>query len=88
MKISFDDLSIYNIEKLHKDILEELKVINNTFSLNFEEVSSIDLNFVQMLISLKKYCESKNIALELININTRQVKQMIKTLNLNEFLGL
>jgi len=88
MKISFKEISIYNIESLQQDILSELKTAKTSFLLDFEEVSRMDLNSIQLLISLKKYCQNNDLSLELKHINARQIKQMFRTLNLNDFLGI
>ena len=88
MKILHDELTVYEIAKLHLKIVKELTKAKNSFTLNFENVEKIDLSTLQLLLSLKKECESKNIQLKLTHLEARQIKQMIKMFNLKEQLGL
>jgi len=88
MKISYNELTIYEIENLHKKIVKEIAKAKTSFTLNFENVEKIDLSTLQLLLSLKKECESKKIKLKLINTDARQIKKMIKMYNLYEQLGL
>ena len=86
-KITYNELNIYEIENFHRDILNSLEAYGDIFELDFEDVSKIDLNSVQLLISLKKYCDEQNIKLKLINISTKQIKQILKMYNLTDYLG-
>ena len=88
MKISYTELTIYEIENLQKKIVKEMAKAKTSFTLNFANVEKIDLSTIQLLLSLKKECESKNIKLKLTNCEARQIKQMIKLFNLKEQLGL
>ena len=88
MKISFSELNIYEVENFYKKILKELQNAKSSFTLNFTNVEKIDLNNIQLLISVKKYCISNNIDLKLTNIQSDQVKQMLKLFNVNEKLGI
>ncbi len=89
MKITFDELNIARTENFHDSILETLKDNKgDTFTLDFESVEKIDLSNIQLLISLKKYCNANNIELKLENLNSEQIKQSINIYNLNEQLGI
>ncbi len=89
MKITFDELNIARTENFHDSILEKLKDNKgDTFTLDFESVEKIDLSNIQLLISLKKYCNANNIELKLDNLNSEQIKQSIKIYNLDEQLGI
>lgn len=89
MKITFDELNIAHTENFHSLLLENLKEeAKETFSLNFENVEKIDLSNIQLIVSLKKYCDNNNIQLKLENINSEQIKQSIKIYNLNDKLGI
>ena len=89
MKISFNELSIYEVENFKQEILNALEENEdkNIFELDFEFVESIDLSSIQILLSLKKYCDKEKLKLQLININAKAIKQKFKLLNLNEVLG-
>jgi len=88
MKISYNELTVYEIEILHKKILKEVTKAKTSFTLNFENVEKIDLSTLQLLLSLKKECEAQNIKLKLVNLEARQIKKMLKMFNVTEKLGL
>lgn len=87
MKISFEELNIYEIESFHKKLLKEVTSTKySTFTLNFENVQKIDLSTIQTILSLKKYCDTHKIALKFKNINSDQVKQNFSLFNLDKIL--
>ncbi len=89
MKITFDELCIQDIESFYKILLNEVSNINNkSFILDFIDVERVDLSAIQLIISLKKYCDSLDISLELININSSQLEQSIQIFNLENILGI
>ncbi|MCU7836797.1 MAG: STAS domain-containing protein [gamma proteobacterium symbiont of Taylorina sp.] len=88
MKILLNELNIYEVENCHKKILKEVQSVKSSFTLNFSNVEKIDLNSIQLILSLKKYCDEKAIHLKLTNIEARQVKQTFKMFNLNQTLGI
>lgn len=88
MKVSLDELNIYEIENFYTKLLKEVQNSKSSFTLNFDKVEKIDLNGVQLLLSLKKHCEQNNITLKLTNINSNQIKQTISLLNLTDELGI
>lgn len=88
MKISFNELTIYEIEKFHQTILKEIKSSKTSFTLNFSNVEKIDLSNIQLLLSLKKHCDEQNINLKLTNIESRQLKQTFKMFDLHSILGI
>jgi len=88
MIISFNDLNIYNVENLYKDILEELNNSSVSLILDFENVEKVDLSSIQLLISTKKYCDIKNINFNIININSKKIKQSFKMFSLYKTLGI
>lgn len=88
MKISSKELNIYEIEKLHTKIIKELELTKKSFTLNFENVEKIDLSTLQLMLSLKKECDLRQIILKLTHIESRQPKQLLKMFNLTEQLGI
>jgi len=87
MKINFKELNIYEIEKFHQMILKDIKATKRSFTLNFTDVQKIDLCNIQLILSLKKYCDAKNIKLNITNINAKAIKQTFRIFNLNATLG-
>ena len=88
MKIQLQEINMYEIESLHKKILNEIKNVKSSFTLNFANVEKIDLCGIQLVISLKKYCEEKNITLKITNINSPQIKNLLERFSLENTLGL
>ena len=88
MKITLEELNIYKVEEFHKKILKDLEKANSSFTLNFTNVKKVDLNSIQLILSLKKYCDEKSIDLKITNIEARQVKQSFKMFNLYSLLGI
>lgn len=89
MTLGFDELNIYEISNFKQEILNALEEneSKDKFELDFEFVESIDLSSIQLLLSLKKYCDDKKLKLHLININAKSIRQKLKLFNLNETLG-
>jgi len=88
MKISFNELNVYNVENFHIKILKALTSSTRSFTLNFSNVEKIDLNTIQLILSLKRYCDEKSIKLNLTHIEARQVKQSFKMFNLYQIFGI
>ena len=89
MKIKFDELCIQEAQSFYKIIMDELSIIkNNPLILDFSNIEKIDLSAIQILIALKRYCETSNISLTFINLDAIQVQETIKTFNLYDELGL
>lgn len=89
MIVEFEELIIQDIESIHKVLLDEVsKIEEKSFILDFAQVERIDLSAIQLILSLKKYCESLNIDLKFINMNSSQLKQSIKVFNLTNLLGI
>jgi len=88
MKISFEELTMYEIESFHKKVLKELSNAKSSFTLNFANVKKIDLNNIQLILSIKKYCDEHNINLRLTNIESKQLKQTFEIFNIEQNLGI
>ena len=87
MEALFKELNIYEIDKFHQKLLEDVKTSDESFVLDFIDVQKIDLSNIQLILSLKKYCDEKNIKLNITNIKAKQIKQTLKMFNLNSTLG-
>ena len=88
MKISFKELSIYEVEEFHKEILKALELSGEILELDFENIVKIDLCNIQLLISVKKYCDKQSMKLIILNINSKKVKQIFKMFNLYQIMGI
>ncbi len=87
MKISFTELNMYEVENFHKKVLKDLEKVKSSFTLNFTDVTKIDLNNIQLLLSIKKYCDEKNIDLKITNLNSKQLKQTFKLFEIEKLIG-
>ena len=88
MKISFKELNVYETEKFHQALLKEVHSSKTSLTLNFSNVQKIDFINIQLILSLKKFCDEQNIKLKLTSIKSRQVKQIFTLFNLYEILGI
>ena len=82
------ELNIFNVAQLKKDIQEGLKSKNlKKLVLDIEGVKEMDSACFQLLIKLKKECDSRSIGLELSGKN-RAVLDTITIYNMNDFFDL
>ena len=85
MKIHLEELNIYEVDNFYKKLLKEVTSTKySSFTLNFINVEKIDLSNVQLILSLKKYCDDKNITLKFTNIKSDNVKHILSMFNLNQ----
>ncbi|WP_455755957.1 STAS domain-containing protein [Sulfurimonas sp.] len=89
MKVLFSELGVLETEKFHQLLLDKIEHIEeDVLTLDFSDVERIDLSNFQIIISLKKYCDTKDISLKLENMNSKDIKKSIQIYNLYEALGL
>lgn len=89
MKIPFHEIGMIELEQFHKMLLESVENKDvESLVLDFSDVSKMGLCSVQVLISLKKYCDEFNIELKLENMGSSQLKNSIQTYKLDEILGI
>lgn len=88
MKIEFNEIGMIEIVDFYEQVLNDItNFTESVYSLDFSEIEVLSLPAIQVLLSLKKYCDSKNIKLECINIESDNIKQSLTIYNLNEILG-
>jgi anti-anti-sigma regulatory factor len=76
------------IESFYQTIIEDMSDWESeTYTLDFINVEIISLCAIQMLLSLKKFCDESNIQLICTNINSNNIIQTLKTYHLLETLG-
>jgi anti-anti-sigma regulatory factor len=89
MKLLFNQLKINEVEAFQKLLMDEIQSLENKIlELDFEDIEEIDFCVIQLLISLKKYCDEIDINIKYLNVNSRQVKQAIKMFGLEKTLGI
>ena len=85
-KLKYDKLTIYEVEDLHKKILKDLKKEEGDLTLDFTSIQKIDMTAIQLLLSIKKTCESKSNKLILINLSDG-IKETLKLSGCDLLLG-
>jgi len=84
MIINQDELSIYDIEALKKEFLQELQ--NNSFVIDMKNVNKVDFSIIQLLVSAQKSCLNDSKNFELKNLND-EVSAIFKNAACNFLLG-
>ena len=88
MKLEFTEISMLEVESFHKQILEDIKSFTGEmYTVDFSDVEILSLPAIQVLISLKNYCDNKDIQLECINIDSNSIIESLETYNLKDKLG-
>jgi len=75
MKIEKDELSIYDVENLYKELLDEFKKAD--LVVDMANVKKIDMSIIQLFLSLQKSSLKELKKFELINV-TPEVKQIMQ----------
>jgi len=65
--IKDDKFTIHKIRDIYKILKDDFES-NNSMSIDMKNIDEIDLSGLQVLLSLKKSCDSQNKKFELINI--------------------
>ncbi|MEN4054033.1 STAS domain-containing protein [Sulfurimonas sp. NWX79] len=75
MKIEQDELSIYEVENLHKAILAEFEQEN--IIVDMTNVNKVDMSVIQLFLSAQKSTLEESKSFELINLS-QEVKEIIQ----------
>lgn len=67
MKFKEEELTIYEVEVLHKNLLDEFD--KGDIVLDVANVNKMDMSVIQLLISLQKSCHAHSKQFELKNVN-------------------
>jgi hypothetical protein len=88
VKIDFSEISMIEIDSFYKKLLEDIALnTEDIYTLDFNDVESLSLPAIQIIISLKKYCEKSNLQLKCINITSNKIIQEIETYNIQDIFG-
>jgi anti-anti-sigma factor len=68
MKLEKENFTVYETEELKEQIVHLIEQ-NDSFELDLENIIKIDMSGIQLLISVKKSCDKKNIPFKIINID-------------------
>jgi len=75
MKIEKDELTIYDVESLHKELLKVLE--NEAVIIDISNLKKADMSIIQLFISLQKSCIEQKKRFELQNV-TEDLKKILK----------
>jgi len=67
LKIQKDELTIYEVEALHKELIDESK--NGDIVVDMSVVNTIDMSVIQLFLSANKSCLESSKTFKLINVN-------------------
>lgn len=75
MKIEKDELSIYEVENLHKELLKEFE--KGDVVLDMANVNKVDMSIIQLFLSIQKSSLKSSNSFELSNVK-QEVKQILQ----------
>jgi len=84
IKIDKNELNIYEVEPLHKKLLDEFK--NDEIIVDIENVNKIDMSVIQLFISMKKSCLESSKTFKIISV-TSEVLTTFKNAGCEFLLG-
>jgi len=72
MKIEQDELTIYEVEDLYKELLDEF--LKGDVVVDISGVNKVDMSVVQLLLSAKKSCLESSKTFKIIGANSEVTK--------------
>jgi len=84
IEIDKSELSIYEVESLHKDLLAEFK--NGDIIIDMSNTNKIDMSIIQLFISAKKSSIETSKKFELKNLN-QEVSKIFQSAGCESLLG-
>lgn len=84
MILEQEELSIYEVERLHQTLLELFK--KDAVVIDLQNVRKLDMSVIQLFVAMKKSCEENAKKFELLNINP-EVLEIIKNSVTQDALG-
>lgn len=74
--LEFEKLTIYEVESVHKSLLEWCEKGEKELILDFGNVNTIDIAAIQLLIAAQKTCEKKSTEFRLKNLSSEVQNSM------------
>jgi len=75
MVIEKNELSIYDVEELHTQLIEEFN--NDSIVINLDNVHKIDMSIIQLFVSAQKSAKEESKTFTLENVN-HEVEDLLK----------
>ena len=85
MKIDKDELSIYDVEALHKDLLAECD--QGDVTVDISSCNKIDMSVIQLFLSAKKSSQTYSKTFKVIGVNS-EVAKIFKEAGYHTALGI
>lgn len=79
-------LNISHIVALKQE-LEELITFDNNIEIQIESIESLDITFIQLLVSMRNSCVSKNTSFNIACQLSDDLLSLMKNAGLNDFLN-
>ncbi len=76
MIIKKDELSIYDVEELQKELIAEFN--NGSVLIDMNKVNKIDMSVIQLFVSAQKSCKKASKSFELKNIS-KKISDILKS---------
>jgi len=86
MKLEYDKLTIYEVEDLHKKLIEYFSKSATDLTLDLDFIQKLDMTGIQLLLSTQRTCKQKLIPFSLINLSD-EIKQTLKLAGCDTILG-
>ena len=84
MKFDTDELTIYEVESLHKSLLQEFK--KGDIFIDISSVNKVDMSVIQLFLSAKKSCAESSKSFEIKGANS-EVKKLFSDAGCTSLLG-
>jgi len=84
MKIEEDELRIYEVEALHKELLNAFN--QSEISIDMANVKKVDMSVIQLFVSMQKSCKKEDKSFKLLNVN-EEVSTLFKSAACGFLLG-
>ena len=68
MKVEQDELTIYEVEGFHKELLAEFD--KGDLTIDMSNLNKIDMSIIQLLLSAKKSSQESSKAFEIVGVNS------------------
>jgi len=84
MKTDKDELTIYEVESFHNELLDEFD--KGDMSIDISSINKIDMSVIQLLLSAKKSCQEVGKAFKIIGANS-EVNKIFQKSGCQSLLG-
>lgn len=84
--LKYDKLTIYEVEDLHKELLEYSQKMKSDLTLDLSSVQKIDMTAIQLLLATQKTCKEQLVPFSLVNVSDN-LRYTLKSCGCDTILG-